>query len=605
MAVPVLETAPVLSTPDTHIFEDPTPAVDTSNLSRLSDEQIALTYEIERTVREIKDGRWRRIALQFPDHMLTDAPRVYEQLTRGLKIRKAQNTSQKSDQQNGIKVEEDFTTRLGNTTLEEAKIEEESLFILGDTSYGACCVDEVAAEHVDADVVVHYGRSCLSPPSRLPVIYVFTERPLDLNPLISTFTETYPDKQAKIILMADIPYSHHIPVLHKRLQDDGYPNIYATTIVHNPSSLLPNRTVPPEAQDDKDALQHYALFHISDPPTALLLTLSSRVSSIHIYPTNTPTPPSASQANPSRALRRRYALLTSLSTTPVFGILINTLSVKNYMHILSHVQAAITAAGKKYYTFVVGKVNAAKVANFSEVGGWVVIGCWESSLIESDEFWRPMITPWELGVALQADDERVWTGNWDADFQAVLDEEGEREREKEVEVEVEKSNGTANAHVRVEIETQAEEGGHGTGDYDSEEESAPPEFDLRTGRYVSHSRPMRTPTFTSTSTSTKPLNSPQTANSPPAQQPSTALTKRGTGAIASVAGVASPGAEYLRSKRTWQGLGSDYRNGDGGDEEGEGQGHPSVGVRAARMEEGRRGIARGYVVGAEGEGGRH
>jgi diphthamide biosynthesis protein 2 len=26
----------------------------------------------------------------------------------------------------------------------------------------SCCVDEVAAQHVDADAVVHYGRACMS-----------------------------------------------------------------------------------------------------------------------------------------------------------------------------------------------------------------------------------------------------------------------------------------------------------------------------------------------------------------------------------------------------------------------------------------------------------
>ena len=70
MAAPTLETAPVLSTPDTHIFEDPTPAIDYSRIARLSDEQIQLTYEIERTVGEIRAGRWTRVALQFPDQML-------------------------------------------------------------------------------------------------------------------------------------------------------------------------------------------------------------------------------------------------------------------------------------------------------------------------------------------------------------------------------------------------------------------------------------------------------------------------------------------------------------------------------------------------------
>lgn len=571
MAVPALAGAPVLSTPDTHIFEDPTPAVDTPS-ARLPDEQVAITYEIERTVKEIRDGRWTRIALQFPDHMLVDAPRVYEQLSRGLaKAKKAQTeragaVKGQHDKKTTVdELSEELETNMG---LEESRNEEDRLFILGDTSYGACCVDEVAAEHVDADCVVHYGRSCLSPPSRLPVIYVFTERPLHLEQTMSTFQSTYPDKAQKILLMADIPYSHHIPALHTRLEEIGYTSLFSTQILHNPSSPLPNRTTPPGTAHDKAALLDWALFHISSPPDSLLLTLSSRVASTHIYPT-TPclTPPIAEVANTRMTLRRRYALCTALSTTPVFGILINTLSVKNYMSILAHVQKTIAAAGKKSYTFVVGKVNAAKVANFSEIGGWVVIGCWESSLIESKEFWRPLITPFELEIALQDDTNRVWTGEWTGDFTQILDDAAARESAGRTE----EPNG-AN-----EMSGEADDHANQDGDLDSEEESAPPEFDLRTGRYVSHSRPMA-----ARSTAT-PI---QSSSSDPA---STALTRRANGALTSVNGVVSPGAEFLRSKRTWVGLGSDYD--DAGSEQG----------RAAKMEEGRSGIARGYHVGGDQE----
>jgi diphthamide biosynthesis protein 2 len=562
MALPALESAPVLSTPDTHIFDDPTPVVDTSLLVKLSDEQLVLTYEIERTVREIRAGRWKRIALQFPDHMLTDGPRVFGQLSRELgKARKTQHGGSLTDKFAAASLQHDQ---------HDQDNQGEQLFILGDTSYGACCVDEVAAEHVDADVVVHYGRSCLSPPSRLPVIYVFTERPLDLDTVVSTFKQTYPARDSKVILMADIPYAHHVPLLHARLLDQGYTNIFATSILHNPSSLLPNRTVPQEASEARGSLRDYALFHISDPPTALLLTLSSRVASIHIYPTTTEatTTPAISLANTAQSLGRRYALLTSLSTTPIFGILINTLSVKNYMHILSHVQRQIADAGKKSYTFVVGKVNAAKVANFSEVGGWVVIGCWESSLIESRDFWRPMITPWELKIALQGDDERVWTGDWEPDFEAVLHEKTDEKVDESV------ANGGSREAAPLNADLD---------DYESEEESAPPEFDLRTGRYVSHSRPMRAPAS---------RREPQPMRNGQPSPASTAVTKRAIGDLASVGGVVSPGAEFLRSNRTWQGLGSDYQN----DEER----HPSVGIQAAKMEEGRSGIARGYVVGEDG-----
>jgi hypothetical protein len=81
-------------------------------------------YEIERTYQRILDGGYSRIALQFPDELLADSATVASKLR----------------------------DRTG-----------QSIFILADTSYGSCCVDEVAAEHVNADFIVHYGRSCLSP----------------------------------------------------------------------------------------------------------------------------------------------------------------------------------------------------------------------------------------------------------------------------------------------------------------------------------------------------------------------------------------------------------------------------------------------------------
>ncbi|KAI9870426.1 MAG: Diphthamide biosynthesis protein 2, partial [Pleopsidium flavum] len=478
-----LEAPPVLSTPETHIFEDTTPLVGNAQRLRLSDEEISITYEIERTVREIQQERWRRIALQFPDDLLGDAPRVFEALSRRLRRPKS---VERAATHNGEAENDAVDTGASNHSVDGWNFSsrnpqpQERLYILADTSYGACCVDEIAAEHVEADVVVHYGRACLSPTARLPVIYVFTHRPLPLDPVVLAFKETYLDRRQQIILMADVTYTDHIPQLFEALKTEGYSNLYATSIVHDPSSPLPNRTVPQSVGDDPDSLRNWLLFHIVEPPSSLLLTLSSRLAAIHIFPTE--SVPSSSPSKPllastSLSVRRRYALLTSLSTVSIYGILINTLSVKNYLNIVQHVQAQILAAGKKSYTFVVGKVNAAKVANFSEVGGWVVIGCWESSLIESKDFWKPLITPFELELALRGDGERVWTGEWRGDFQGILNEAN---KEKTLELH---QNGTKNEEISRSVVGDIVVDG---GDLDSEPESAPPEFDLRTGRYVSH-----------------------------------------------------------------------------------------------------------------------
>jgi diphthamide biosynthesis protein 2 len=531
MAAPVHPiSAPVLSTPDTHIFEAPLPISTSSNI--ISDEELHKQYEIARTVDEISNAGRIRVALQFPDSMLCDVIRVYEALQKAL------NQRRKAD---------------GGT-------EEVRLFILGDTSYGACCVDEIAAEHVEAQVVVHYGRTCLSPTARLPVIYVYTTRNLDRQKVLEAFEETHPDLEERVVLVADAPYLEHLEPITEALWMKGYVNIFDADLIRDGESPIPNRTVPDEVMADKDKLRDWSVFHIGQPPTALLLTLASRVKSVSVY-ANEQVDGRAVKVSSAIALRRRYALVASLSSCSVYGILINTLSVKNYLHIVERVKTQIAAAGKKHYTFVVGKVNSAKIANFSEVGGWVVIGCWESSLVESGEFYVPLITPFELQLALQADEKRIWTGEWTSDFEAILRTVDEAPTEDETTL---GTSGTSHA-------TQE------AGDYDSEEESAPPEFDLRTGRYISHSRPMRSST-----------RQPDKAEAPTdkAASATNALVARPKGDLARVGGVVSPGAEYLRSQRTWQGLGSDF----------ELETDFTV-AGGALVEEGRSGVARGYVVG--------
>ena len=561
--------APILSTPAEHIFEAPTAVTAPTDEARLSDDELYVQYEIPRTIHEIRDGRRNRIALQFPDEMLVDAPRVFELLRDGMKNERtlsSRRRSRPSPEQSAV-----------DPTSQSEDDLEERLCILGDTSYGACCVDEVAAEHVDADVVVHYGRACLSPTARLPVIYVFTTKPLDIDAAVACFKATYPDPKEFVCLMADIPYAHHIPKLRERLQAEGYTNVFATEVIHDPASLLPNRTVPSAAKADPEVLRSYSVFHVSNPPTSLLLILSSRIKALHIYLTSTPSSVATSltASTSTQLLRRRYALITRLSTVPIFGILINTLSISNYLSALTHIQNLIQSAGKKSYTFVVGKVNAAKLANFAEIGGWVVIGCWESSLIESAEFYRPVITPFELEVALQGDERRLWDGRWVGDFGALLDRQESKLENAENEVEKNSVNGN---------------GGGSWEDEPSDDE--PPDFDLRTGQYVSRTRPMGRPKPAPTRNTDDGIDSVH-GDQAPAAPPSSALVQRAKADIATVNGAVSPAAEFLRSKRTWQGLGSDYEVSYERDEEGK--------IRGAAMEEGRSGVAKGYAVGeAEG-----
>ncbi|KAK2055419.1 diphthamide biosynthesis protein 2 [Colletotrichum caudatum] len=513
-----LSTAPVLSTPAEYTFQDPPPP--TTEL-RTGDE-LASIYEIGRTAREINGGGWNRVALQFPDSMLCDASWVAEALT----------------------------TALGGS-------DSHRVYILADTSYSACCVDEIAAEHADAQVVVHYGRSCLSPTSRLPVIYVFTRHTLDIERAAEAFRKEFPDKEKRIVVMADVTYQDHVVPLASKLRAAGYTQLLHTQVVHDPAGTIPNRSIVDSSSREapQTDLSQYSLFHISAPPPALLLALQTRMASLHVLST-----PSLSTDDPTRTtnalLRRRFARVLTLAAAGVVGILVNTLSVSNYLGSVDLLKRRIAEAGKKSYTVVVGKLNAAKLANFAEVDGWVVVGCWESGLVEEDAgFFKPVITPFEMEVALKPESERVWGLEWWGGIEK-MDHNAARQDDND------------------------DNNNDDDDDDDDEDESAPPEYDLRTGRLVA-SRPMRRMPIRSADGGPKKMDGERSVEAA-ATAGQSALVKREVGEMATINGVLSPGAEYLRSQRTWQGLGTDY------DDE-----------SSTVVEEGRSGVARGYTVGED------
>lgn len=545
-----LAAAPVLSTPDDHILDLPSATDVLPTTSTLSDHDLRTTYEIPRTVTEIRLGGFSRVALQFPDHMLVDAPRVVESLATDLAISTDDTGTHTAD---------------GTTTTSGAP----RIYVLADTSYSSCCVDEIAAEHADAQVVVHYGRTCLSPTSRIPAIYVYTSHALDHTQVIEQFQKEFTDKDSKVVIMADLTYQSHVASITTALQADGYTHLVPTDVVRDPSAAIPNRSVV-GATIDEESLKDYAIFHVSDPPTALLLALQARCASLHVLSTSSAT--SLKLDNPTRQtaglLRRRFASVLSLASAGVIGILVNTLSVSNYMTSIDLLRRRIAAAGKKSYTVVVGKLNPAKLANFAEIEGWVIVGCWESGLIEDDAgYWRPVVTPFEMEVALLSEEERTWGGEWWGGIERLRLEDGEKKI----------------ADLDPEPATDADEVSREAHDDDVEgEESQPPEFDLRTGKLVSHSRPMRLPSRP-VATPPAPLEATQELDAGHKTPDSAAaLIKRTVGELASINGVTSPGAEFLRSQRTWQGLGSDFDQSQ---------------ETSTVVEEGRSGVARGYHVG--------
>lgn len=56
------------------------------------------------------------------------------------------------------------------------KISDRFFFVVGETSYGLCCADDIAALHLKAELIVRIGNSCLTKNKQLPVYFLFENK---------------------------------------------------------------------------------------------------------------------------------------------------------------------------------------------------------------------------------------------------------------------------------------------------------------------------------------------------------------------------------------------------------------------------------------------
>ena len=123
----------------------------------------------------------------------------------------------------------------------------------------------------------------------------------------------------------------------------------------------------------------------------------------------------------TREIMQRFSLIEKAKLASTFGIVVGTLGVAHYATVLAAAEHLVRSAGASVYTFAVGKLNVPKLANFSEIDVFVLVDHPDGAVLPRDvsrEFHAPVITPYELAMALQPEHE--WTGSLVLDFADLL-----------------------------------------------------------------------------------------------------------------------------------------------------------------------------------------
>ena len=379
------------------------------------------------TKRQTQRDGWKfRIALQFPDESLRDAPQVCWELEQAL--------------------------------LGEEKEEEEDavlVFCLGDTTYAPCCPDKVAAAHLQADCILHFGHACLSATTTttcrdIPVLYSFGRQEMMVEECVLAVSEQIQqDKVKRILLLYEVQYAHAMSELQQRLvqQEDLLLGVEVGQIpaaaaaaaaaanVGRSSSCEPaadiaeqnsnhevtkQDSIPkltPEAfvvgglelpnTMDFSASDSVALLFIGSDTSRQYLNIMLRFLSNsgiqHFWNWNPNDNLLSTTPSPSfqRKLNRRFYLVQKAKQCAVFGILVANLSDTHMRTVVQALRQLLEDHGRDSYVFVVGKINPAKLANFAEIECFILVACPEHSLLEDDrEFSTPILTPLEVSMAL-------------------------------------------------------------------------------------------------------------------------------------------------------------------------------------------------------------
>ncbi|CAA0815591.1 diphthamide synthesis DPH2 family protein [Striga hermonthica] len=367
-------------------------------------------YEIARVAEFIISRNFTRVALQFPDELLKDSMRVVKALRQEL----------------------------------ESHVK---LYVMADTTYGSCCVDEVGAAHVNADCVVHYGHTCLSPTSTLPALFIFQKASVVTSNCARTLLDHGLKSGKPILVLYGLEYAHAISEI-KKLSTSSVSSAHGSTptpiLEHfyadaNSPVISPSEEcgVSNECETETEEtgqnynigglswrlpqgrkMEDYLLFWIGSEDTAfanVVLTFNS-CEIVRYDAAGDRLINDLSQAK--KILRRRYYLVEKAKDANMIGILVGTLGAAGYLDMINKMKELITKAGKKSYTFVMGRPNPAKLANFPECDVFINVSCPQTALLDSKEFLAPIITPFEAMLALVRG--RQWTGEYTVEFRDLI-----------------------------------------------------------------------------------------------------------------------------------------------------------------------------------------
>lgn len=315
-------------------------------------------FEIDKTIKRIQDKKATRVALQFPEGLLL------------------------------------FATAIADI-LEEATGAE--MVILGDVTYGACCVDDFAASALGCDFLVHYGHSCLISIKDCVLtnmMYVFVEIDFDVQHFIDSVTKLVPST-AKVCCIATVQFISSmrgaVPILQEH---------FSSTLFVPQEKPLSHGEVLGCTSPHVDSDKYDTVIYIGDGRFHLesFMIRNPALTAIQYDPYQKKLTKEEYQHAEMHELRQDAIAKAKHATS--IGLIMGTLGRQGSPKVVNRIRELAQRQGKLVVTFLMSEIFPWKLAKIVDVDCFFQVACPRLSIDWGYAFDRPLLNPYESEVAL-------------------------------------------------------------------------------------------------------------------------------------------------------------------------------------------------------------
>ena len=338
------------------------------------------SFEIHKTIWRLRTGNVSRLALQFPEGLLlyaTTLADIFKVFVPSIK----------------------------------------DVVILGDVTYGACCVDDYAATALGCDFLVHYGHSCLVPVSMTTckTLYVFVDILFDEEHVVQSIRKNFPNRTDKIALAGTIQFASAIGKVRETLRP-----FYECFDVGRTKPLSPGEvlgcTAPSlgdgevmgarsgDSMGEEGKKAHDAIVFVADGRFHLEAMMIAN-----------PNVPAYRYDPYERVLTREYydhvgmqnvrkSMILRAKKAKKFGLILGTLGRQGNPAVLARLERLFESRNKETVVFLISEISPERIASLSENGGidaFVQVACPRLSIDWGEAFIVPLLTPYEAYICLE------------------------------------------------------------------------------------------------------------------------------------------------------------------------------------------------------------